>query len=90
MRGAKVKIKGPDGSDVDGTVVHVDTSRESFCEFTLVDGTVLRAKPAIQRIVRLDNEYDSEGNTIYLINSNIQVSIVYIQSHLTKGGKESG
>jgi hypothetical protein len=33
------------------------------------DGTVLRVKLVATEVVRLDGQYDQEGNPIYMVNS---------------------
>lgn len=66
--GRKRKIRLGD-RDVDATVVHFRGDVEHWNEYLLDDQTVIRLKPVVREIVRLDGHYDEEGNPVYVINS---------------------
>lgn len=71
----KIKIKLPDGREVDVTPVDINQSNEQWNNYILDDGSTLRVKLVITRISRLDNEYDVEGNPVYLFQSTNVVSV---------------
>ena len=45
------------------------TGGENFNEYLVEDGTVIKLKNVVTEILRLDGEYDPEGNPIYLVAS---------------------
>ena len=70
--GARVKIRYG-GQLVDGEEVDYDPLAEKWNEYRLSDGTVLRMKLVVTKIVRLDL-YNDQGEPIYLVNSNNAIS----------------
>ncbi len=57
------------GRDVDGLEVRFRSNHEEWNEYTLEDGTTLRMKAVVSEIIRLNDEYDQEGNPIYVVKS---------------------
>ncbi len=55
------------GGTAQGVEVAVSESTERWSEFKLEDGTVLRAKMTLTSAIRVDNQYDPEGNPVYVI-----------------------
>jgi hypothetical protein len=45
------------------------TGGEHFNEYLVEDGTVIKLKLVVTEILRLDDEYDAEGNPVYLVAS---------------------
>jgi hypothetical protein len=66
MQGRKLKVPGPTGSMVDGVEVMVKESTERWSEFTLEDGTIMMAKQSLTSCVRIDGQYDAEGQPLYV------------------------
>jgi hypothetical protein len=66
MQGRKIKVPGPTGAMVDGVEVMVKESTERWSEFTLEEGTVMLAKQSLTSCVRLDGQYDQEGQPLYV------------------------
>ncbi|HET6498435.1 MAG TPA: hypothetical protein VFH17_05245 [Coriobacteriia bacterium] len=62
----KRKIPGPEGKPVDATAIGFQVGGEHWNEYLLDDGTVLRMKPVMAEILRVDNVYDGEGNPVYV------------------------
>ena len=58
-----------DGREVQATVMPFQTGGEHFNEYLVEDGTVIKLKLVVTEILRLDDEYDSEGNPIYIVAS---------------------
>ena len=56
--------------------VEVSESSEQWSEFTLKDGTKIRAKVSITSIYKLADQKDPLGNDIYSINANPIISLV--------------
>ncbi len=57
------------GRDVDGLEVRFRSNHEEWNEYVLEDGTYLRMKAVVSEIIRLNGEYDPEGNPIYIVKS---------------------
>jgi hypothetical protein len=68
---AKTKIALPGGQTVEGEEIETvdNASTERWSDYTLSDGAVIRIKTVVSSIVRLDGQYDGEGNPIYVIKS---------------------
>jgi hypothetical protein len=65
------------GQAIHGSDVPIVQSDERWSEYKLEDGTTLRVKLAVGSIVRLADQYDPEGNPVYLVKgSAISVPIV--------------
>lgn len=84
MTERRVTVPGPDGNSVEGVVVGIIESREKFSEIRLEDGTTLRMKPNIQRVVRLKDMWDDEGNPLYWVSHNAIISIHETPSDLLR------
>jgi len=51
------------------TEVEFQTRKEDWNEYQLVDGTVIKMKLVVSEILRIEGEYDNEGNPVYRIKS---------------------
>lgn len=71
----KKKIPMPDGRTLDGVSLPFQTGAEHWNEYLVDDGTVIRMKVVAVDIVRIDGEYDAEGNPIYVVQSTNVTSI---------------
>lgn len=67
--GRKKRIPLPDGSVVEGEIIPFRGDVEHWNEYLLDDGTVVRMKPIVTEIARLDGQYDPEGNPAYMVFS---------------------
>lgn len=63
----KVKVPIPGKGMVEGTEVPLIESVERWTELKLEDGSVLRVKPVVMSVIRIDGEYDPQGNPVYAI-----------------------
>ena len=63
----KVKVKMPDGREVDATVVDITSSQETWNQYLLADNTILKTKAVTMECYRVDGEYDPEGNPLYML-----------------------
>jgi hypothetical protein len=55
--------------ELEGEIVPFRGDVEHWNEYLLDDGTVVRMKVVAMEIVRVDGQYDAEGNPVYMINS---------------------
>lgn len=67
--GRKKKIPLQDGTYIEGTIMPFQTGGEHWSEYLVEDGTVLRVKLVATEVIRVDGEYDQEGNPVYILNS---------------------
>lgn len=65
----KMRVKLPDGREVEVTPVEINQANESWNQYLLDDGSIVKIKLVATKIVRVDNEYDLEGNPIYFVQS---------------------
>lgn len=63
----KIPIAG--GGEADATLMPFQVGNESWNEYLLEDGTVLRVKLVATEIMRVDNAYNGDGDPVYLIKS---------------------
>ena len=57
------------GRQVEATPVEVNQSSERWNEYLLEDGTVMKMKLVLKKVLRVDGEFDSEGNPVYIMQS---------------------
>jgi hypothetical protein len=75
------------GREVDAVEVDFKTIKEEWNEYDLTDGTRIRLKSVASNMVRVINEYDNDGNPIYLVKSS-NVLALSVPDNL-KRGKEN-
>lgn len=79
----KIRIKLPDGREADATPVEINQASEQWGHYLLDDGSTLKVKLVVTKISRIDNEYDVEGNPVYIFQST-NVTSVNSPEHLKK------
>jgi len=57
------------GRQVDATPVDINQAGEKWNEYLLEDGTVLKMKLVLKKVMRIDNQYDHDGNPVYMMQS---------------------
>jgi hypothetical protein len=82
-RRTKVTIQGTN-QVADGFEVPVEESNERWSEFKLEDGTIFRVKTTLINAVRLEGQYDAQGNPMYVMNMTPIIAPVEIPDHLRK------
>lgn len=75
MPGGKRKIPLPDGSEVEADVIGFRTNAEHFNEYLLEDKTVIRLKPVVTEVLRIEGQFDAMGNPMYLVQSTNVVAV---------------
>ena len=79
---------GAPGQMAEGVVVEIDESSEKWSEYTLSDGTVLRGKLTLIGAVRIDGQYDPQGNPMYAMNMTPTLVVSSVPDRLKqKAGK---
>jgi hypothetical protein len=83
----KTKLKAMQNGkevEIEGVDVPVAKSTEYWSEFELEDGTVLRIKVSLLGVVRIPNQWDPEGNPLYILKNGQMVNIVKVPPDLKK------
>jgi hypothetical protein len=88
-RRIKIPFPTPTSPLMDGSEVGVAESTEKWSEVTLEDGTVIRIKPSVISAIRMDGQYDPEGNPVYAVKANHIVTITSTPPHLHRGSKDA-
>ena len=71
----KVKFQQmPGGPMIEGYEVSIAESTERWTELRLEDGTVLRVKPMVVGAIRIEGQWDQEGNPLYALKGGPAVS----------------
>jgi len=89
-RRIKIPFPTPTSALMDGSEVGVAESTERWSEITLEDGTVLRIKPNVMSAIRMDGQYDPEGNPVYAVKSAQTVTITSTPANLRRGASGQG
>ena len=71
------------GREAAATPVDVNQSNERWNEYFLEDGTILKMKLVLTKVLRVDGEYDPEGNPVYVMQST-NVTSTSVPKHLKK------
>lgn len=69
MAERKRKVPGPDGREVDATVLSFNPSAEYWTEVLVDDGTVIKLKLVVTDVYRVDGAYDADDNPVYVVRS---------------------
>lgn len=64
-----MKVRLPNGSEVEATDVDFETIREDWNEYKLEDGTVLKFKTVVSSIVRTEDYDPMSGDPVYHVRS---------------------
>lgn len=63
------------GKEVDATPVTPTQSNEHWNNYLLEDGSVIRMKLVVTEFLKIDGQYDQEGNPVYAIKSTNVVAV---------------
>jgi hypothetical protein len=61
---------------VEGIAVTVEESLEKWSEIKLDDGAIIRVKPVVVSVTRVDSHRDQDGNPVYVIKTQPVIAIV--------------
>ncbi|MCW7071256.1 hypothetical protein B6V00_02135 [ANME-1 cluster archaeon ex4572_4] len=91
----KVKVRLPNGQEIEAMDVDFETVKEDWNEYKLEDGTVLRFKTIVSSIIRTENYDPMTGDPVYHVRSTnvLRVKVPPEMKRLpagTAGGKKSG
>jgi hypothetical protein len=82
------KVNVPGFGIVEGTDVPLIESVERRTELRLEDGSILRIKPVVMSILRIDGQYDAQGDPMYAINAGQTMTVAHAPEHLRRPGQD--
>jgi hypothetical protein len=85
----KIPFPMPDSPLFDAAEVQIKESTERWSDVQLEDGTVLRVRPSILGAVRVDGQYDQDGNPAYTVKAQLQIVVASTPDTLRKGGTDA-
>ncbi len=63
------------GKEIDAVEIDFKAVKEDWNEYDLADGTKIRLKSVAVNMIRALNEYDNDGNPIYIVKSSNVLSL---------------
>jgi len=80
------KVKITLGSkEVEALPIEINQNNEYWNQYLLDDGTLVKMKLVATKVLRVENEFDAEGNPLYIIQST-NITSVNAPDHLKKKG----
>jgi hypothetical protein len=89
MAEQRTSIALADGSVETGFKVGVDESTERWSEYKLSDGSTLRLKQVVAEVIRAENQWDPQGNPLYILKAAPVLVVDNAPAHLLKNFKKS-
>jgi len=65
----------PGGAEKDAQLIDIQQASEHWNQYLLGDGTVIKMKLVATEVWRVENEWDQEGNPIYVVRSTNVLSV---------------
>lgn len=75
MARKKAVGRKPNGEEIFGIPVTPTGTQEYWSTYILEDGSQIKIKTVVHEILRVDGQYDPEGNPVYLVKSQQVVSV---------------
>ena len=86
MAEKRTQVELPGSGLVDAVEVEVAESTERWTDITLTDGSTIRLKTVVLGVLRIEGQYDPDGNPLYQLKVN-QVMVASAPPGLKKGAK---
>ena len=80
----KRTVDYPPGTQSAGTDVEIDEAIERSNELRLKDGTILRMRTNVVEVIRVDDQWNENGDPVYVVKSSNTVTIVEAPQELKK------
>jgi hypothetical protein len=80
----RVPFPTPTSPVMEGSEVLVAESTERWTDIRLEDGTEMRLKSTVISAIRMDDQFDPDGNPMYLLKANPAVGIINVPDRLRK------
>lgn len=72
------------GRETDVTEVEIVERREHVAQYTLEDGSVIRFTAVPTAVLRIDGQFNSDGNPLYIVLNGTVVTVVTAPEDLRK------
>ena len=72
------------GRDTDVTEVPIQSMSEKVSTYELEDGATLAVRAVVTAVLRVEGQYDNDGNPVYLLKNNIVVTPTSVPDNLRK------
>jgi hypothetical protein len=82
--GNKIKVN-LGGREVEALPIDINQTNEYWNQYLLDDGTLVKMKLVATKVLRVDGEFDPEGNPLYIIQST-NITSVNAPDNLKKKG----
>jgi hypothetical protein len=69
------KERLPDGKEIDIIEMSFQTGAEHWNEYVVNDGSVIRLKTVVTDILKVEGQYDANGNPAYFVKSSQVISV---------------
>ncbi|MBI3317349.1 MAG: hypothetical protein HYZ85_05025 [Candidatus Omnitrophica bacterium] len=63
------------GRDAEAVLVEVNQASEKWNEYFLDDGSTIKMKLILKKVLKVENEFDGEGNPVYVMQSTNVTSV---------------
>jgi hypothetical protein len=83
-RKIKIPFPTPQSPLADGVEVSVRESTERWTDILLEDGTALRLKANVLSAIRIEGQYDPEGNPMYALKAGQTLTILSAPENLRR------
>lgn len=83
-----MKLTLPNGEDAEFVDVDFDSTSEQWNEYELEDGTTLKVKLVLQKVLRAEDEYNPAGEPIYQIAAQNVIRTSDVPDELLEGEDE--
>jgi hypothetical protein len=88
LRRRKIPVP-PTGQLVDAVELSFQNVREHWNEYLLDDGTILKLKPVATEVFKVENQFDQEGNPVYVLRSK-NIIVVSAPENLRRTSEKEG
>ena len=75
MRKLTVEYPPGSGKSREGITVDVVSSKEPWAEYELQDGSRIKAKAVLVDVIKIEGEFDQDGNPAYVLKANGMMSV---------------
>ena len=80
----KRTVEYPPGTPAAGTDVEIDEAIERSNELRLKDGTILRMRTNVVEVIRVDDQWNENGDPVYVVKSSNTVTVVEASQEFKK------
>jgi len=72
------------GREIDATEVPIVNASEKISTYDLEDGAQLRVRTVVTAVMRVDNEWDGDGNPMYVLKTSVVLTPMNVPANLRR------